>query len=71
MLVNHRRFFTVYLQLLVLHRGSKNLSSKFGVYKADYKVLNMQIETFNHAESTGDAQEKKTRSYELAFAENN
>ncbi len=30
----------------------------------------MQIETFNHAESTGDAQEKKARSYELAFAEN-
>jgi hypothetical protein len=30
----------------------------------------MQIETFNHAESTGDAQEKQARSYELAFAEN-
>jgi hypothetical protein len=30
----------------------------------------MQIETFNRAESTGDAQEKKARSYELAFAEN-
>jgi hypothetical protein len=30
----------------------------------------MQIETLNHAESTGDAQEKQARSYELAFAEN-
>jgi hypothetical protein len=30
----------------------------------------MQIETFNHAESTGDAQEKQARSYGLAFAEN-
>jgi hypothetical protein len=29
----------------------------------------MQIETFNHAESTGDGQEKQARSYELAFAE--
>jgi hypothetical protein len=29
----------------------------------------MQIETFNHAESTGDAQEKRARSYEPAFAE--
>jgi hypothetical protein len=30
----------------------------------------MQIETFNHAESTGNAQEKQARSYESAFAEN-
>jgi hypothetical protein len=30
----------------------------------------MQIETFNHVESTGDAQEKQARSYELAFVEN-
>jgi hypothetical protein len=30
----------------------------------------MQIETFNHAESTGNAQEKQARSYEPAFAEN-
>jgi len=30
----------------------------------------MQIETFNRTESTGDAQEKQARSYELAFAEN-
>jgi hypothetical protein len=30
----------------------------------------MQIETFNHADSTDDTQEKETRSYELAFAEN-
>jgi hypothetical protein len=30
----------------------------------------MPIETFNHAESTGDAQEKQARSYELAFAKN-
>jgi hypothetical protein len=30
----------------------------------------MQIETFNHAESTGVAKEKQARSYELAFAEN-
>jgi hypothetical protein len=30
----------------------------------------MQIETFNHAVSTGDAQEKQARSYELAFARN-
>ncbi len=29
----------------------------------------MQIETFNHAESTGDAQEKQARSYEPVFAE--
>ncbi len=30
----------------------------------------MQIENFNRTESTGDAQEKQARSYELAFAEN-
>jgi hypothetical protein len=30
----------------------------------------MQIETFNHVESTGDAQEKQVRSYELALSEN-
>jgi hypothetical protein len=30
----------------------------------------MQIETFNHAESTSDAQEEQARSNELAFAEN-
>jgi hypothetical protein len=30
----------------------------------------MQKETLNHAESTGDAQEKQARSYELALAEN-
>jgi hypothetical protein len=30
----------------------------------------MDIETFNHAESTADAQEKQARSYELGFAEN-
>jgi hypothetical protein len=30
----------------------------------------MQIETFNHAESTSDAQEKQERSYESAFNEN-
>jgi hypothetical protein len=30
----------------------------------------MQIATFNHADSTGDAQEKQARSYKLAFAEN-
>jgi hypothetical protein len=30
----------------------------------------MQIETFNHAESIVDAQEKQARSYELAFAGN-
>ncbi len=30
----------------------------------------MQIETFSQTESTGDAQEKQVRSYELAFAEN-
>jgi hypothetical protein len=30
----------------------------------------MQIETFNHAQSNGVAQEKQARSYELAFAEN-
>jgi hypothetical protein len=30
----------------------------------------MQIETFNHAKSTGDAQVKQAPSYELAFAEN-
>jgi hypothetical protein len=30
----------------------------------------MHIKTFNLAESTGDAQEKQARSYELAFAEN-
>jgi hypothetical protein len=30
----------------------------------------MQIETFNHAESTGDAQEKQAHSCELALAEN-
>ena len=29
----------------------------------------MQIETFNHAESTGDAQKLQARSYELTFAE--
>jgi hypothetical protein len=31
----------------------------------------MQIATFNHAESTDDAQEKQARNYELAFVENN
>jgi hypothetical protein len=30
----------------------------------------MPIETVNQAESTGDAQEKQARGYELAFAEN-
>jgi hypothetical protein len=30
----------------------------------------MQIETFNHAVSTDDAQEKQARSYELAFVGN-
>jgi hypothetical protein len=30
----------------------------------------MQIETFNHAESIRDAQEKQARSYGLASAEN-
>ncbi len=30
----------------------------------------MQIETLNHAESTGDAKEKQARSCELALAEN-
>jgi len=30
----------------------------------------MQIETFNHAQSTYDAQEKQARSYELKFTEN-
>jgi hypothetical protein len=30
----------------------------------------MQIETFNHAESIRDAQEKPARNYGLAFAEN-
>ncbi len=30
----------------------------------------MQIETFSQAESTDDAQEEQTRSYELVFAEN-
>jgi hypothetical protein len=30
----------------------------------------MQIETFNHAESTGDAKKKQAHSYELTFAEN-
>jgi hypothetical protein len=30
----------------------------------------MQTETFNHADSTGDAQEKQACSYKLAFAEN-
>ncbi len=29
----------------------------------------MQIETFNHAESHVDAQEKQARSYELVFVE--
>jgi hypothetical protein len=29
----------------------------------------VQIETFNHADSTGDAQEKQARNYELAFGE--
>jgi hypothetical protein len=33
-------------------------------------LRNMQIKTFNHAESTGDTQEKQARSYEIAFAEN-
>jgi hypothetical protein len=27
----------------------------------------MKIQTFNHAESTGDAQEQQARSYELAL----
>jgi hypothetical protein len=30
----------------------------------------MQIETFNHTESTGKAQEKQARSYEPALSEN-
>jgi hypothetical protein len=30
----------------------------------------VQIETFNHAESTDDVQEKQARRYELAFPEN-
>ncbi len=30
----------------------------------------MQIETFNHAKSTNDAQEKKAPIYKLKFAEN-
>jgi hypothetical protein len=30
----------------------------------------MKIENANHAESTGDAQEKLARSYELKFAPN-
>jgi hypothetical protein len=30
----------------------------------------MQLETFNRADSTVDAQEKQARSYKLAFAEN-
>ena len=30
----------------------------------------MQIDTFNHVESTGDAQEKQVRSHEQEFAEN-
>ena len=30
----------------------------------------MQTETFNHADSTDDAQEKQACSYKLAFAEN-
>jgi hypothetical protein len=30
----------------------------------------MQTESANHAESTGDAQEKLTHSYELGFAPN-
>jgi hypothetical protein len=48
---------------------SKKVSSKFGVYKflVFHEILahssnplfpTAQIETFNHAESTGDAQEK-------------
>jgi hypothetical protein len=30
----------------------------------------MQMETFSHTESTGDAQKKQARSDELTFAEN-
>ncbi len=61
--------------------GSKKVSSKFGVYRflvfrailahsSNPMFLTMQIKIFNHAESTGDAQEKHACSYELAFTEN-
>jgi hypothetical protein len=32
--------------------------------------LTMQIETFNHAKSTADAQNTQARGYELTFVEN-
>jgi hypothetical protein len=61
--------------------GSKKVSSKFGVYRflvfrailahsSNPMFLTMQIKMFNHAESTGDVQEKQVPSYELALSEN-
>jgi hypothetical protein len=60
--------------------GSKKVYSKFGVYKvlvfreilahsSNFRISDYQIETFNHAESTSDAQGKQACSYELAFTE--
>jgi hypothetical protein len=57
------------------------VSSKFGVYKflifsetlayrSNPVFPSMQVETFNHAESSGDVQAKQARSWKLEFVEN-
>jgi hypothetical protein len=60
---------------------SKKVSSQFGVYKflvfrktlahsSNCHIFGCANRDFNHAESTGDVQEKQARSHEQAFAEN-
>jgi hypothetical protein len=45
-------------------------SVKFQFLSSSLVFSMMQIESVNHAESTGDAQEKSARSYELELAPN-
>jgi hypothetical protein len=53
------------------HNGEKfDFSMKFQFLSSSLLFRIIQTENASHAESTGDAQEKSARSYELKFAPN-